>query len=129
MAVALTRQTGKKRGWEAQHYNNVLVMNIVFVVVDTLMAAIMGSWFVYSVVYHDNTLDRLGMTVLPLFCPLSLLLPACCVWMWVAFSRLEVKTWLRVVPPAVLTALIAVYAAGAAYVAWLIGAPYTTSVV
>ncbi len=75
----MTRYARGRRPWELQHYSNVLALNVIIVAIDSVMAVDMGLWFVDSVLFYGDSFDHLGMTVLPLFCPLSLMLPACCV--------------------------------------------------
>ena len=120
MAISVVRKNEQEHSWERQHYGNVLVLNVVLVAADTAMAVVMGLWLVDSVVYHDNTLDHLGMTVLPVFCPVSLGLPLCVVWLWIAFARTTGGSWLRVLAPAIITVLVAVYAVAAGYITWVV---------
>ncbi len=77
------------RTWAREQYVRVLIFNLVVAGIETALACVLVAWYVLSNVFWIDSMDSLGLMLLPIFFHGSLLLPILGVWLWACYVRMD----------------------------------------
>lgn len=105
--------------YQRSHLFHVFALNLALTAACVLLSIPMFIWFVRSVYYLDNSLDRTALMMFPVFYYLCLILPLVSIWMWVNFFRLSRKER-RFIPFFLLSVIEFSYGAGGVWMTALI---------
>lgn len=75
--------------WAREQYIRVLVFNLVATGIETVLAGLLLFWYLESNVLWHDSMDSLGLMLLPIFFHGSLLIPILGVWLWACFLRVD----------------------------------------
>ena len=91
-------------------YYHVLTLNWVVLGVVGLLSIPMASWYIHVNYFHDSIMDRIGLSLSPIFFFTVVALPLIGVWLWIAFERVprRQRRWLLPVLAVIFDALYAI---------------------